>query len=228
LHRVSQKRSVFYGQREQGSTRRFWRWFQGFAGGETDKRAAYCPETFEVVEGEEGLVGGWRGTGKRRYKEMRKSIFVIFGVLLICSILFAERVKSEYADYEYKNRDGTLDWKTFYDEWDTVPNSYYMYLNVYSSSKRHGVEPYKMLAKEIGDMLSNAFGDHTQDNDIHFILREWLSETSHHTYTYYNVEIIFSPWNYQDAKKRDWIPLGQKRNNYNDAIERWNFTINQF
>ena len=47
-----------YGQEKQGNTRRFWRRFQGVDGCATDKGVVHCEETFEVTEGEEGVIGG--------------------------------------------------------------------------------------------------------------------------------------------------------------------------
>jgi len=152
---------------------------------------------------------------------MKKSIIIFFALFLVLS-LFADKVPSNYEDFEYVNKDGSLDWATFYAEWDTIPDSYYMYLTVYTSHSLHGVEPHKMLAKSMGGIMSDIYA-FTHDNDICYIYRVWARKDF-----YYDIELIFSPWNFQNTKDIGWVPLGQKRYNYKDAIERWKFTINQY
>jgi len=154
---------------------------------------------------------------------MKKIIITFFAIFLGVS-LFAEKVPSKYADFEYVNQNGSLDWETFYSEWDTVPNSYYMYFFIWTSNEEHGIEPHKMLSKNVGwGMFSSLVGPEYSKNDIYYTFQVWSRKDF-----YYSIVLIFSPWNYQDVKNVGIIPLGQKRYNYNDAIERWNFTINQY
>jgi hypothetical protein len=99
-----------------------------------------------------------------------------------------------------------LDWNTFYARWDEVPDSYYIYLKLVQYNYNVNLR----LDKQVGSIMSS--------NDI--------------TFTYsagrYGLLIIFSPLNHSnaDVATLHYIRIGQKRNNYGEAIRQWNFMLN--
>jgi len=144
---------------------------------------------------------------------MKRIIFICLLIFLLLSlideILFAEEHNVGNGWYEYYNSNGSLDFDTFYAKWDEVPGSYYIYMESYTYD--HSVK--SMLYKTVGGL--EAMFDEKRRNDVRFTLEKGKSR----------LVLIFSPWNYANAKENDWIPLGQKRFNYNEAIERWNFMM---
>jgi len=140
---------------------------------------------------------------------MKRIIFLCLLFSLINEIIFAEEHNVGNGWYKYYNSNGSLDWDTFYSKWDEVPGSYYIYMESYTYD--HSVN--SMLFKTVGGL--EAMFDEKRRNDVHFTLEKGRSR----------LVLIFSPWNYANAKENDWIPLGQKLYNYNEAIERWNFMM---
>ena len=56
------------------------------------------------------------------------ALMIIPILAIFCGILFGDEVSLGYGMYSYVNSDGTLDWDTFYAEWDKIPDSYFIYL----------------------------------------------------------------------------------------------------
>jgi hypothetical protein len=147
---------------------------------------------------------------------MKKSIcflilFVFSSFFIFNYNLFGDEVKLGRGYYKYVNNDGSLDWDTFYNQWDQVPSSYFIYIN-YSAFK--DVDPSRnSLWKAVGGGIYGLL-DPTRKNDIIFTLECPGSK----------LEIIFSPFYYINEDST-WIRVGEKRNNYNEAIERWNYML---
>jgi hypothetical protein len=114
-----------------------------------------------------------------------------------------------YGYYRYINRDGSLDWETFYAKWDEVPDSYFIYL-VYATFPEEDSSRNNLI-KVVGGIYGVL--DPTMRNDIRFTVEQPRSK----------LEIVFSPFNY--TNDFSWIRVGQKRYNYREAIERWNFML---
>jgi hypothetical protein len=134
-------------------------------------------------------------------------IISIFLLILFIQFIFADEHNNGPRRYRYYNSDGSLDWDTFYARWDEVPNSYYIYLK-FIQYDHNNANP--RLDKEVGSIMSS--------NEI--------------TFTYsagrYKLLIKFSPLNYSnaDVATLNYTRIGQKRNNYGEAIEQWNFMLN--
>lgn len=142
---------------------------------------------------------------------MKKVVFgFFFSCLIITGLLFALEHNDGYGFYTYYNSDGSLDFDTFYAKWDDVPDSYYIYLNYFT----HRPFEEQSLYKTVGGV--EAIFDEIRKNDISF----------HYERINSSLVIIFSPWNYTNAKDDGWIPLGVKRYNYSESIKRWNFMLN--
>jgi hypothetical protein len=115
--------------------------------------------------------------------------------------------------FKYYDTEGKLAWKTFYARWHEVPDSYFIYLsfddNLLSEAK-------PALWKIVGGFEGAL--DEVRKNDINFSYENGKKR----------LNIKFSPWNYTNAKDSNMIPLGSKKYNYKEAIERWNFMLNNY
>jgi hypothetical protein len=141
---------------------------------------------------------------------MKKAIISAFLFLSIQSV-FSERIQTSNSFFIYKNSDGSFDWDTFYAEWDKIPDSYYIYMLVVRRQYKLRDKP--SLFKSLGNHWNSGYSEKL---DVNFgVDHDWV-----------NIEIIFSPNNYGNAGGRI-VPFRQKRNNYNKAIENWNYIINQ-
>jgi len=144
---------------------------------------------------------------------MKKALFIlfIFSVFLIFEYnLFGDEINLGHGYYKYINKDGSLDWDTFYNQWDRVPSDYFIYIKY---SLFRDVDPSRNgLWKTTGGGIYGLF-DPTRKNDIIFARELPRSK----------LIITFSPFYY--TNDYPWIRLGQKRNNYNEAIERWNYML---
>jgi hypothetical protein len=108
-----------------------------------------------------------------------------------------------YGFFKYYNDDGSLAWNTFYSKWREVPDSYFIYFD-YTDS----------LESEADEMLWKV----VEKDDVRYSYEKGYSR----------LRITFSPWNYTDAKEIGWIPIGSKKYNFDDAISRWNFMLNNY
>lgn len=139
-------------------------------------------------------------------------IFVISFVIIFSEVIFAEEIDLGTGSYFiYVHANGAWDWDTFYAKWDDVPNSYFIYLNYFT----HSDFPEESLVKIVGGLEALFDKTGARNNDIKFVVER----------RYSSLEIIFSPWNYTNASNNGWIPIGQKRYNYRDAKERWNYML---
>ena len=138
------------------------------------------------------------------------SLLIILILSIVCGFIFGDEVSLGYGMYGYVNSDGTLDWDTFYAEWEEIPDSYFIYLEYFIYDKENPSNNY--LTKAIN---GGVFGilDSTRVNDIIFTRERPKSK----------LMITFSPFNF--TNDYSWIRLGQKRYSYKDAIERWNFML---
>jgi len=139
---------------------------------------------------------------------MKKIVF--FGCFLSIVCLFADEHIEEAGYYTYYNSNGSLDWDLFYDKWDEIPDSYFIYLN----TRRLGRETTPTLWKTVGGL--DGMLDPIRRNDVTFTYEKG----------YISLEIIFSPWNYGNSTDAGWITIGQKRHRYDEAIQQWNFMLN--
>jgi hypothetical protein len=105
--------------------------------------------------------------------------------------------------YRYYKPDGSLAWDTFYARWDDIPDSYYIYIN------------FKTFSREVETLLARNPG----------LFNEYIC------FSYQKgrngVDIIFSPRSFsrEDVLYYGWFSFGQKRRNYRNAIETWNYII---
>jgi len=121
-----------------------------------------------------------------------------------------------YGYYKYYYSDGSLAWDLFYTRMKEVPESYY----IYYFYERHDLKITPMLWRTIGNPLFSL-----DSNDIEFQYTDGNS----------NLELIFSPNIYSNTILQNNIktvnsntrllPLGQKKSNFKEAIERWNFML---
>jgi hypothetical protein len=143
---------------------------------------------------------------------MKKGLLLITGLLVLAATAaFAERHRSggenqyDVSFFEYYNNDSTLDWETFYAEWDTIPDSYYMY---FRAEKLNGLPDKKMLWMVLWPDLG-------------------LIEFSLEYPDGYNLQLRFyrTKLNIFDVKSQGFSDLGTKGRNYNEAIKLWNAAL---
>jgi hypothetical protein len=151
---------------------------------------------------------------------MKKIIIYLVLLFFGISLIFSERIKEADRMWSYSNKDGSLDFITFYKEWHDVPNSYFMYLYVREiNTALWPAQRTGKLWKQIGTTNIST----ERNNDITFIYEKRINTRSAAA-----IELIFSPNNYSDAGEKGWIIIGQKGSAYDEAIERWGFILKQY
>ena len=136
-------------------------------------------------------------------------VFTLQTVFLL-DYAYADRVQNNSMVTIYEFTDGSLDWAAFYEDWDKVPNDYYMYIKY----EQDNSEPPESALLKFGPGADLILGN---GHDIEFsFIQKGL---------YAGLMVKFSPYNYTNARNEGWIPMGIKRNNYNSLIDRWNYYI---
>jgi hypothetical protein len=127
------------------------------------------------------------------------------------TILYADRIRNNQFSTIYKNANNSLDFTSFYEDMDNVPDDYFMYIKYQQNNSPASASSLMKFGPGIGAILNT-------DDDIQFVFY-WQG-------LYTNLEAQFSPFNYTNAASAGWVPMGIKRNSYNRFEERWNYYIN--
>ena len=140
-----------------------------------------------------------------------KKYFIFIILILVPLFLFSEKIRKSYNCYVYVNNDGSLDWETFYSDWDSSAMKYmYVYItarHIFNTSNE--MESYLSYSKNdnSGELYSFYYAPAKMEYTIIFSIR-----------TYFEPIDYFDPEKYNLEK---FLLLSE----YYNAIQFWNNNI---
>jgi hypothetical protein len=128
----------------------------------------------------------------------KATVFIIF--LILPFFVFSEKIQKFDNWYVYINRDGSLDFDTFYSDWDKSAKVYrFIYIKAFHAFNG-GNESYL------------GFDRNNQGDEQYF----FYNSNSKMEYS-----VRFSNWNYTDAASNNWQRFTISTE-YNRAVQLWN------
>ena len=130
-------------------------------------------------------------------------LFILF--LTISFILFSEKIEQSYGGYNYYNSNGSLDWDTFFKDWEKSKMVYkYVFLNYRYAYNNPNSEPtnlYYYREKNNGDDCFSYYNSNTK----------------------IVISVIFSNVNRSEYSKHTLFNI---KTEYNKFIQLWNHYMN--